>query len=67
MSHIKDLAGAFGNDCVFYMIEDRKASVRIGRAQSRGLAPLIPHLDYQVSSLNSTPLPNNVAQQLKPM
>lgn len=67
LRHVKDLAGSFGNDCVFYVIEDRKASVRIGRSESRGHAPLILRLDYQSSSVDSIPIPANTGCQLKPM
>ena len=67
LRHIKDLAGTFGNECVFYLIQDRKASVRIGRPSARGHSPFIMHLDYQTSTTNSTPLPPTVPHQLKPM
>ncbi|CAF1129204.1 unnamed protein product [Adineta ricciae] len=66
LKHIKDLAATFGNDCVFYLIQDNKASVRIGRPAARGQSPLILHLDYQMSTANSTPIPNTVPHQLKP-
>jgi hypothetical protein len=64
---VKDLAGTFGNDCVFYLVQDNKASIRIGRPTTRGHSPLIMHLDYQMSTANSTPLPPTVPHQLKPM
>lgn len=67
MQHINDLAGTFGNECVFYLIQDRKASVRIGRPSARGHSPFITHLDYQTSTANSTPVPASVPCQLKPM
>ncbi|CAF2913796.1 unnamed protein product [Rotaria sp. Silwood2] len=66
LQHIKDLAGTFGNECVFYVIEDRKASVRIGRPSARGHSPFILHLDYQISTTNSTPIPPSITHQLKP-
>ena len=65
--HIRDLAGTFGNECVFYLIQDRKASVRIGRPSARGHSPFITHLDYQISTTNSTPTPPSVSYQLKPV
>jgi hypothetical protein len=67
LKHIKDLAGTFGNECVFYFIQDRKSSVRIGRPSARGHSPFIMHLDYQTSTISSTPIPSNVPHQLKPM
>lgn len=66
LRHVKDLAATFGNECVFYLIEDRKASVRIGRASTREYSPLILHLDYQVSSVDSGPVPRLEASHLKP-
>ncbi len=67
LRHIKDLAGTFGNECVFYLIQDRKASIRIGRPTARGHSPYIMHLDYQISTINSTPIPPSVTYQLKPV
>ncbi|CAF2849835.1 unnamed protein product [Rotaria sp. Silwood2] len=49
LRHIKDLAGIFGNDCVFYLTQDTKAKVSIGRPSAKGQAPLIMHLDYEQS------------------
>ncbi|CAF0719285.1 unnamed protein product [Adineta ricciae] len=63
LQHIKDLAGTFGNECVFYLIQDRKASVRIGRPSARGRSPFIMHLDYQTSTTNLT---SSIPHQLKP-
>ena len=65
--HIKDLASTFGNDCVFYLIEDRRASVRFGRPMAREHSPLLMHLDYQISSVDSLPVPVSLPHQLKPM
>ena len=65
--HIKDLASTFGNDCVFYMIEDRKASIRLGRPSDLEHSPLIMHLDYQISSVDSLPVPPSLPHQLKPV
>ncbi|CAF5197217.1 unnamed protein product, partial [Rotaria magnacalcarata] len=67
LQYIKDLAGTFGNDCVFYLVQDNKASIRIGRSAARGSAPLIMRLDYQISTANSTPIPASVRHQFKPM
>ena len=67
LRHIRDLAGTFGNECVLYLIQDRKASVRIGRPAARAHSPLIMHLDYQVSTTHSTPIPPSVPYQLKPV
>ncbi|CAM4901821.1 unnamed protein product [Rotaria socialis] len=50
LKHIKDLAGIFGNDCVFYLTQDTKAKVSIGRPSGKGQSPLIMHLDYNISS-----------------
>ncbi|CAF1070651.1 unnamed protein product [Rotaria sp. Silwood1] len=66
LRHIKDLAGTFGNECVFYVVEDKKASIRIGRPSARGHSPFILHVDYQISTTNSTPIPPTVPHQLKP-
>jgi len=51
LKHIKDLAGIFGNDCVFYLTQDTKAKISIGRPSGKGQSPLIMHLDYQTSSM----------------
>jgi hypothetical protein len=51
---------------VFYLIQDNKASIRIGRPAARGHSPLMMRLDYQISTTNSTPLPPTVPHQLKP-
>ncbi|CAF2145043.1 unnamed protein product [Rotaria magnacalcarata] len=67
LQYIKDLAGTFGNDCVFYLVQDNKASIRIGRSAARGSAPLIMRLDYQISTANSTPIPASVRHQFKPI
>lgn len=67
LRHVKDLAGTFGNECVFYLIEDRKASVRIGRAVTREYSPLILHLDYQTSSIDSGPIPHIETSHFKPV
>jgi hypothetical protein len=53
LKHIKDLAGIFGNDCVFYLTQDTKAKVNIGRPSAKGQSPLIMHLDYEISSTES--------------
>ncbi|CAF4336056.1 unnamed protein product [Rotaria sp. Silwood2] len=66
LKYMKDLAGTFGNDCVFYLVQDNKASIRIGRPAARGNSPLIMRLDYQISTANSTPMPPSVPYQLKP-
>jgi hypothetical protein len=67
LRHIRDLASSFGNECVFYLIEDRKVSVRIGRPSARGHSPCIMHLDYQISSTSGSSLPSSPPHQLKPM
>ncbi|CAF0952093.1 unnamed protein product [Adineta ricciae] len=67
LQHIKDLAGTFGNECVFYFIQDRKASVRIGRSSARGHSPFIMHLDYQTTTVDSIPIPSSTPHQLKPI
>ncbi|CAF0887164.1 unnamed protein product [Adineta ricciae] len=54
LRHIKDLAGIFGNDCVFYLTQDTKAKVKIGRPAAKGQAPLIMHMDYEISSVESS-------------
>ncbi|CAF2717357.1 unnamed protein product [Rotaria sp. Silwood2] len=51
--HIKDLAGIFGNDCVLYLTQNTKAKVSIGRPSAKGQSPLIMHLDYKMSSIDS--------------
>lgn len=66
LRYVKDLAGTFGNDCVFYLIQDNKASVRIGRPAARGNTPLMMRLDYQTSTADSTPIPPTVKYQFKP-
>ena len=66
LRYIKDLAGTFGNDCVFYLVQDNKASVRIGRPVARGNSPLMMRLDYQMSTINLGPLPPTVKYQYKP-
>ncbi|CAF1119590.1 unnamed protein product [Adineta steineri] len=66
LKYVKDLAGTFGNDCVFYIVQDNKASIRIGRPAARGHSPLIMRLDYQMSTVNSSPIPSSTPYQLKP-
>lgn len=66
LRYIKDLAGTFGNDCVFYLVQDNKGSIRIGRPVARGHTPLMLRLDYQTSTLDSTPIPPTVKYQFKP-
>lgn len=51
LRHIKDVAGVFGQDCVFYLTQDTKAKVSIGRPSAKGQAPIIMHLDYEPSSV----------------
>jgi hypothetical protein len=53
LKHIKDLAGIFGNDCVFYLTQDTKAKVKIGRPSDKDQSPLIMHLDYEINSIDS--------------
>jgi len=53
LKHIKDLAGIFGNDCVFYLTQDTKAKINIGRPSDKERSPLIMHLDYEMSSVES--------------
>jgi hypothetical protein len=65
--HVRDLASTFGNDCVFYCVQDSKASLRIGRQANRGHSPLIMHLDYQTSTADGTSFSPAVRHQLKPM
>lgn len=66
LQHIKDVASTFGNECVLYLVEDRRSSVRIGRASARGHSPYIMHLDYQISTADSTPIPPSVTHQFEP-
>jgi hypothetical protein len=66
LKHIKDLAGIFGNDCVFYLTQDTKAKVSIGRPSAKGQAPLIMHLDYEMSSMESQTTPIATRHQLTP-
>lgn len=66
LRHIKDLAGIFGNDCVFYLTQDTKARVSIGRPSAKGQAPLIMHLDYEHSSLHPEISPNATRHQFTP-
>lgn len=61
------MAGTFGNDCVMYLVQDTKASVRIGRQANRGHSPLIMRLDYQTSTVDGGPIPSSFKYQLKPM
>ncbi len=49
--HIKDLAGIFGNDCVFYLTQDTKAKINIGRPSTKGQSPLTMNLNYEMSSI----------------
>jgi hypothetical protein len=65
--HTRDLAGTFGNDCVLYLTQDRKASVRIGRPADRGFSPLVLHLGYRTSSVSGTSTDPMPYDQLKPM
>lgn len=65
--HIKDLSGIFGNDCVFYLTQDTKSKVNIGRPTAKGQSPLIMRLDYDVSSVDSQTSPmSNTRHQLTP-
>jgi hypothetical protein len=66
LKHIKDLAGIFGNDCVFYLTQDTKAKVNIGRPAAKGQAPLIMHLDYENSSLEPQITPIATRHQITP-
>jgi hypothetical protein len=59
LKHIKDLAGIFGNDCVFHLTQDTKAKVSIGQPSTKGQSPLIMHLDYEMSSIE--PQLNSIA------
>jgi len=66
LKHIKDLAGIFGNDCVFYLTQDTKAKVSIGRPAAKGQAPLIMHLDYEMSSVEPKATRMAARHQFKP-
>ena len=66
LKHIKDLAGIFGNDCVFYLTQDTKAKISIGRPSAKGQAPLIMHLDYDNSSLDPQISSTATRHQLTP-
>jgi hypothetical protein len=66
LRHIKDLAGIFGNDCVFYLTQDTKAKVKIGRPSDKGPSPLIMHLDYEMSSVDLQTNPITPHHQLTP-
>lgn len=66
LRHIKDLASIFGQDCVFYLTQDTKAKVSIGRPTSKVQAPLIMHLDYEQSSLEPELSPNASRHQFTP-
>jgi hypothetical protein len=64
LKHVKDLAGIFGNDCVFYLTQDTKAKIKIGRPSDKDQSPLIMHLDYEISSIDSPS--TNSRHQLTP-
>ncbi|CAF1244319.1 unnamed protein product [Adineta steineri] len=66
LRHIKDLAGIFGNDCVFYLTQDTKSKVSIGRPSAKGQAPLIMHMDYEISSVEPQATSTMTNHQLKP-
>ncbi|CAF1956312.1 unnamed protein product [Rotaria magnacalcarata] len=66
LKHIKDLAGIFGNDCVFYLTQDTKAKVSIGRPSGKGQSPLIMHLDYSISSTDQQSNSTVTHHQLTP-
>jgi hypothetical protein len=66
LKHIKDLAGIFGNDCVFYVTQDTKAKVSIGRPAAKGQSPLIMHLDYEMSSTEPQTAPIANRHQFTP-
>ena len=53
MRHIRDLAGIFGNDCVFYLTQNTRAKVKMGRPSDKERSPLLMHLDYELSSMDS--------------
>ncbi|CAF1644201.1 unnamed protein product [Adineta ricciae] len=46
--YIKDLAGIFGNDVVFFLSQDDKCKVPIGLPAAKIQAPMLMHLDYRV-------------------
>ncbi|CAF1083211.1 unnamed protein product, partial [Didymodactylos carnosus] len=46
--YIKDLAGIFGNDVVFFLSQDDKCKVPIGLPAAKIQAPMLMHLDYAV-------------------
>lgn len=46
--YIKDLAGIFGNDVVFFLSQDDKCKVPIGLPAAKVQAPMLMHLDYRV-------------------
>ncbi|CAF1564363.1 unnamed protein product, partial [Adineta steineri] len=66
LRHIKDLAGIFGNDCVFYLTQDTKSKVSIGRPSAKGQALLIMHMDYEISSAEPQATSTMTNHQLKP-
>jgi hypothetical protein len=66
LKHIKDLAGIFGNDCVFYLTQDTKAKISIGRPSAKNQAPLIMHLDYDQCSVEPQITPIATRHQLTP-
>ena len=67
LRHIKDLAGIFGNDCVFYLNQNTRAKVKIGRPSAKGHSPLIMHLDYEMNSIEGQSTPLAPRHQLTPM
>ncbi|CAF5180757.1 unnamed protein product, partial [Rotaria magnacalcarata] len=46
--YIKDLAGIFGNEVVFFLSQDDKCKVPIGLPAAKIQAPMLMHLDYRV-------------------
>ncbi|CAF1188349.1 unnamed protein product [Rotaria sordida] len=46
--YIKDLAGIFGNDVIFFLSQDDKCKVPIGLPAAKIQAPMLMHLDYRV-------------------
>ncbi|CAF0743506.1 unnamed protein product [Didymodactylos carnosus] len=46
--YIKDLAGIFGNNCIFFLSQDDKCKVPIGLPAAKIQAPMLMHLDYAV-------------------
>lgn len=66
LRHIKDLAGIFGNDCVFYLNQNTRAKVKIGRPSAKGQSPLIMHLDYELNLIESQSTPLAPRHQLTP-